>query len=66
MLAYIESELNAPDRAVEGLRPEFGDDGSGVRSSSSPPDDDVTAYQPDSYVRTYARVYQAWQNKTAW
>jgi hypothetical protein len=30
MLAQIESELNAPDRAVEGLVGEFGDDGSGV------------------------------------
>ena len=32
MLAQIEGELrvNAPDRAVEGLVGEFGDDGSGV------------------------------------
>ncbi len=45
MLAQIEGELNAPDRAVEGLVGEFGDDGSGVGSSSSllPLDDDVTA-----------------------
>ncbi len=28
MLAQIEGELNAPDRAVEGLVGEFGDDGS--------------------------------------
>ncbi len=43
MLAQIEGELNAPDRAVEGLVGEFGDDGSGVRSSSSllPLDDDL-------------------------
>jgi hypothetical protein len=42
MLAQIEGELNAPDRAVEGLVGEFGDDGSGVGSSSSllPLDDD--------------------------
>ena len=45
MLAQIEGELNAPDRAVEGLVGEFGDDGSGVGSSSSllPLDDDLTA-----------------------
>ncbi len=45
LLAQIEGELNAPDRAVEGLVGEFGDDGSGVGSSSSllPLDDDLTA-----------------------
>ena len=36
LLAQIEGELNAPDRAVEGLVGEFGDDGSGFFSSSSP------------------------------
>ncbi len=36
LLAQIEGELNAADhRAVEGLVGEFGDDGSGVGSSSS-------------------------------
>ncbi len=45
LLAQIEGELNAPDRAVEGLVGEFGDDGSGVGSSASllPLDDDLTA-----------------------
>ena len=44
MLARIEGELNAPDRAVEGLVGEFGDDGSGVGSSSFLPlDDDLIA-----------------------
>ena len=44
MLAQIEGELNAPDRAVEGLGGEFGDDGSGVGSSSFlPRDDDLIA-----------------------
>ena len=38
MLAQIEGELNAPDRAMEGLVGEFGDDdGSGVGSSSALP-----------------------------
>ena len=45
MLAQIEGELNAPDRAVEGLVGEFGDDGSGVGSSSFLPlDDDFDCY----------------------
>ncbi len=37
--------VNPPDRAVEGLVGEFGNDGSGVGSSSSllPLDDDLTA-----------------------
>ena len=45
MLAQIEGELNALDRAVEGLVGEFGDDESGVWSSSSllPLDGDLTA-----------------------
>ncbi len=47
LLAQIEGELNAPDhRAVEALLVgEFGDDGSGVGSSSSllTLDDDLTA-----------------------
>jgi hypothetical protein len=46
MLAQIEGELNAPpDRTVKGMVGEFGDDGSGVGSSSSllPLDDDLTA-----------------------
>ena len=47
MLAQIEGELNAPDRAVEGLVRDFADDGSGVGSSSEsslpPLDDDLTA-----------------------
>ena len=44
MLAQIEGELNAPDRAVEGLVGEFGDDGSGVGSFSFlPRDDDLIA-----------------------
>ncbi len=48
MLAQIEGELNAPDRAVEGLVGEFGDYGSGVGSSSSllPLDDDLNAALP--------------------
>ena len=45
MLAQIEGELNALDRAVEGLVGEFGDDGSGGGSSSSllPLGDDLIA-----------------------
>jgi hypothetical protein len=44
MLAQIEGELNAPDHAVQGLVGEFGDDGSGVGSSSFlPRDDDLIA-----------------------
>ena len=46
MRAQLEGELNAPpDRTVEGMVGEFGDDGSGVVSSSSllPLDDDLTA-----------------------
>ena len=59
MLAQIEGELNAPDRAVEGLVGEFGDYGSGVGSSSSllPLDDDLNAAlpgKPDSYFSTSA------------
>jgi hypothetical protein len=46
MLAQIEGELNAPDRAVEGLVGEFDDDGSGVGSSSLLPlDDDLTTWK---------------------
>jgi hypothetical protein len=44
MLGQIESELNAPDCAVEGLVGAFGDDGSGVGSSSFLSlDEDLTA-----------------------
>jgi hypothetical protein len=45
IIVQIEGELNAPDRVVEGLVGEFGDDGSGFGSSSSllPLDDDLTA-----------------------